>query len=931
MYRRLLIILCLISLIGICPLTASDFNQNQQELSRYIVNNIPVDNQNWNICQNPKNGNLYFANSLGLGEFNGISFRLYPLPFRQGLRSVYITGDGVIFTGSFEEFGFWKENLYGELVYNSLSRNTEVAKNDEIWKIYDHDSIIYFQSFTTIYKYDYKSVTSVKAPFTMLFMFRAGNRFLVQILGNGLFWFNGQEFEFIEGSSVFSWIKVHSVIRKSDADLWICTSNNGIYRFNGTSFTRFESEISDFLAVHTCNSGLALSDSSFVFGTILNGIVYCNNDGKITRNYNFSNGLKNNTVLSLYTDIENGLWIGLDQGVNYINNSSPFRNYTNLSGTLGTIYSVLRYSDKLLLGTNHGLFETTITDSGEELVFSDLKIIPKSQGQVWTLERYDNQIICGHNDGTFLLENGSLRIISDITGNWSAKQYNDLLISGTYTGIVVFRKDPSGSWTFRNKIKGYAEPTRHLEVDYLGYIWASHPHKGIYRLEIEESVDSVVNIQAFGTDAEEDTGFDIYKINNQVVFTNSEAIFKYDYDEKKIILFTELNRTLGEYQAASQVIQFTGNLYWFINNDKIALFEISKDFEAIKQLELIQKMTRFPEREIQIIKLSESEVLIPATNSFIICNLSQLQKRGEGSRLKINKLLFQGKNKTIGVNASLAGQIRIPYRSNNLRVFFADPSHFDTENREYYYRLPEVDTSWFTTVQDNFSFLNVPPGRHKLEVKSGNTNESTEVFFTVNRPWYFSDYSIVMYLLMLAGLTILIVRIFRNELGKQKQMLEFEMINNRLTSELDFKSYELMLTMRYLIQKNEVLTELDQKIIALKSHSAKLPVKFINEMERIIKQGLESQTEEWKGAMNSLKLSQEGFFKRLMEKHPNLTSNDLRLCSYLKMNFSTKEIAKLLNISGRAVEISRYRLRKKMNLEHNVNLTEYLIREFYEN
>ncbi|HZJ73189.1 MAG TPA: LuxR C-terminal-related transcriptional regulator, partial [Perlabentimonas sp.] len=72
-------------------------------------------------------------------------------------------------------------------------------------------------------------------------------------------------------------------------------------------------------------------------------------------------------------------------------------------------------------------------------------------------------------------------------------------------------------------------------------------------------------------------------------------------------------------------------------------------------------------------------------------------------------------------------------------------------------------------------------------------------------------------------------------------------------------------------------------------------------------------------------------FKKLLNKYPNLTTNDLRLCSYLKMNFSTKEIARLLNNSTRAVEISRYRLRKKLNLSHDENLTEFLISIDFDN
>ena len=59
--------------------------------------------------------------------------------------------------------------------------------------------------------------------------------------------------------------------------------------------------------------------------------------------------------------------------------------------------------------------------------------------------------------------------------------------------------------------------------------------------------------------------------------------------------------------------------------------------------------------------------------------------------------------------------------------------------------------------------------------------------------------------------------------------------------------------------------------------------------------------------------------------HPTLTNNDLRLCAYLRLNLSSKDISPLLNISLSSVEIKRYRLRKKMNLSHNEGLTDHLL------
>ncbi len=68
------------------------------------------------------------------------------------------------------------------------------------------------------------------------------------------------------------------------------------------------------------------------------------------------------------------------------------------------------------------------------------------------------------------------------------------------------------------------------------------------------------------------------------------------------------------------------------------------------------------------------------------------------------------------------------------------------------------------------------------------------------------------------------------------------------------------------------------------------------------------------------------FLHKLSEQFPKLSPNDYKLCAYLRMNLSTKEIASLMNISVRGVEASRYRLRKKLNLTTETNLTDFLLR-----
>lgn len=894
------------------------------EIRNFVSGNIPVENQNWGIAQHPETGYIYFANSDGLVEYDGLTSNIYKLPFNKGVRSVCIDPEGKIFTGSFEEFGFWTKDKNCRLNYNSLKLLTGPNKNDEIWKIYYQDGKVYFQSFTSIYVYDYKVVKQYKAEFTQLFMFPKNKGFLVQVLDKGLYTFENGKYVFIPGSDIFKEFKIHTIVPYLKNSYLIGTANNGLFILNESKIEPFPCEVSEFLRYNTCNAGVAINDSLFVFGTILNGVVEFNAKGKIKQVFSFANGLKNNTVLSLFTDKNNGVWVGLDQGTNYLEILSPIVQYTNVTGTLGTIYTILKKNNILFIGTNQGLFKAHLDKQEDYYSFSGVGIVPGSQGQVWTLREYDDQIICGHNDGTYIATENSFRQISAITGGWTIKPLKDFLIEGTYTGLVLFEKEPGNKWKFRNKIKGFNEPSRHIETDYLGFVWASHHQRGIYKLELNEKLDSVQNQNFFGEISGSAGNIDVFKINNRIIFTGSDKLYTFDYDANKIVPFTVLNNQLREFSKTIQIVPFEGSQYWFVFENKIALFDVNRNFGIKKIIEFNQKNIHSPGNDLEIVKIDERNIIFPIHSGFVILDAHQAENIKTSSNITVKSLVFQGKGNTMEL-CGQPGLLKVPYKMNNLRVFFSDPSRFNAEQKLYYYRIPQLEEQWHTTTINNFSYNNIRFGNYTIEIKSDLNGPVASAKFTIKAPWYLTYYAFIAYAIIFIALNYFAYLIFHYELDKQKKMVEMELRRNKLENELDIKSNELMLTMRYLIQKNEILNELKHEIDALVEQSSKYPVKHVRNLEKIIKEGLETQTESWKNALNNLKLSEQGFFRRLKEKHPDLTPNDLRLCSYLRMNFTTKEIAHLLNISGRGVEIGRYRLRKKMNLPHDVNLSEYLM------
>lgn len=243
-FRTLFLFTCF---FGSMPAISSQGIEQRNEILNFIANHIPVAGQNWEINQDPVTRYIYFANSAGLIEYNGISARTYNLPYRQGIRSVFVNSDGLIFTGSFEDFGFWEKDLNGGLLYHSLATDIEVSKNDEIWNIFELNNTLFFQSFTTIYAYNYSTVRAISCPSFMLFFFRVGEKFIAQALNDGLYWWDGSEFTFIKGSEIFRSVKVHAVIDLMFRKQWICTDNDGIFEFDGISFTPLRSEVSEYL------------------------------------------------------------------------------------------------------------------------------------------------------------------------------------------------------------------------------------------------------------------------------------------------------------------------------------------------------------------------------------------------------------------------------------------------------------------------------------------------------------------------------------------------------------------------------------------------------------------------------------------------------------------------------------------------------------
>jgi DNA-binding CsgD family transcriptional regulator len=293
-----------------------------------------------------------------------------------------------------------------------------------------------------------------------------------------------------------------------------------------------------------------------------------------------------------------------------------------------------------------------------------------------------------------------------------------------------------------------------------------------------------------------------------------------------------------------------------------------------------------------------------------------------------------------------AKNLKISYEFRNIRFIFSTIERIPVPKFSYY--MEGLDQNWSSwTEQSEINYTRLPYGNYSFMVrtKSGKGIESEIISFPfeIQPPWFVSRLAMIIYIfiILILGLIFRILFIIRlkkqalkmasEEKEKRKQeILEVErrymkLKNEKLQSEIKYQNNQLTSRAMAIVQKNELLlkikSELEKIISSVPDNHRQSNYKKVFEL---IEKNIHSE-EDWHEFEIHFDQANQNFFKRLKTQYPDLTSNDLRLCAYLRMNLSSKEIAPLLNISLRGVEIKRYRLRKRLNLDTEENLIDFLI------
>ena len=616
-------------------------------------------------------------------------------------------------------------------------------------------------------------------------------------------------------------------------------------------------------------------------------------------------------------------------------------------------------------------------DEIKDLGFSkgEFRLIKNSNGQVWRIDEVNQRLLMGHNGGTFSIRDGSATSLSP-DASWlfvptSPVIPSRYILSGTYTGLKLLSFE-GGAFSNERNLEGIYESFRFLVMDNNNTLWASHSYRGVYKLEV--SADQTKYNARLYTDKDglpSSLNNQVFRVKNRIVFATEKGAYEFDPSTNRFSPSSFLSPVFGKMALRYLNEDAEGNI-WFCSGKTIGVVHFMEDKKFV--------ITYFPELKGQILSGFENIYPYNAENIFISSEKGIIHlnyKKYISTQRTLSVLI--GNVKVIGHSDSTIFGGYFPGKSgglykqsdglykpseslykqseseilefskndNSFHFEFSSPAYSLQSNIEYSYKLEGYDKNWSSwSPKTEKDYTNLPEGKYTFLVKAHDNleaeSEAASYAFLIDPPFYKTVWAYIFYgLVFLLALYLLnlwqkrsldrqrikyeekqaqIIAVHNLEIEKsEKEIIKLQ--NEKLANEVLLKKRELANASMHLVEREDALARVKEELQTLykktgHNHDVKTALQLVNELEKS-----KSNWDQFASHFNEIN---NDFLKKLKIKFPNLTNADLKVCAYLQLNLSTKEIAQLMNISVRGVDISRYRLRKKFQLSREQTLNDFL-------
>ncbi len=844
--------MCLVVLV----ITFSQLTTISQNLStgnllikNYLPSEYAASSQNWSVTQDNR-GVMFFGNTQAILEFDGSKWNTYNLPNLVPARSLDVSPEGVLYIGTFANFGYLSINTNGSREFVSLTDKIETEEDKEfadIWRVVAISSGTYFFTPNKIYCFSQGKISVIEAEMEAMFGFKAYDRVFVMLKDKGLAIIENNELIKLPYSSVFnSKHRMYTLIEFIDEKILIGTRDDGFYTYDlalfkvnggynfkkkvaGSVIKHLESNATEYIDENSMYSAAKINNELFAFGTVTGGIVLINQKGNIKRIINSNNGLNSNCVYSLYTDKAGNLWAGLQQGISHIDLSYPLSFFNEeFNNLVGFVTSSVMFNNELYVGTMSGIFKYPDQKDiiyGEKLEFSKLT---EEIFEFWNFAVVKNNLLAVGSRGVYILRKGKFVNLLEEPASVIKKSRlsDDILFIGHDDEFVSYRITEKNK---RINLKKYLSfdgvDKRIVEIVELkpGELWLSTDFDGIYKVEYES--DNIENYKIKHFTVENGLPTNEYNtvqiIDNKIFITTRKGLYvpKENNDSQFFVQDTSIGKVFSHDSVSLiQVIPYKDK--FIVNSEDRKVGFLNKSESGGYKWDN-QFSVRFP--SVYKISVQENILNIYSSNGLYLYDLEDVKDYNKSFNVLIRKVylkngsvLFYGNcykpgnyidsiHTSVSLLQNSSNVIELNYKHNSFSVEFSSLFYEEPELTTYSYILDGYDDYWSNPSNEpKAPFTKVTFGDYTLKVKATNVygaeSEITKYRIIIHPPFWETSWAIITYILLFVLLVIGIVRLNSRRLKAQNK--ELERIVEERTKEISQKNKDILAQKEELQEKN---------------------------------------------------------------------------------------------------------------------------------
>lgn len=942
-------------------------------ITNYNPKTYKAASENWDVLQDSK-GMMFFANHFGIMQFDGVRWNIVTQPENKSMvRSLAIDKKDNIYVGAQGDFGYAFQLANGQYKYTSLVKLLpDSARNfgDVLHTVILNNEVIFFSS-EKIFIYKNNKIRVIQSYSNFDEFFKVDSTIYVLDNVKGLLQLKDDVLVPVKNGQKFAGMKIRKAFQTKNG-LMLLTQKNGLFIYENDQIKPFVTEADYLLKQYQISTAILLPDGYYGIGTRQSGFIVIDSSGHLIQHINKQMGLQNEYVTNLKTDKEGNLWVTLKEGISLIQIASPLSRILDTSNSETKIYCSQIYQNKLYIATDNGLFwmdwEAYKNGNRESAHFKHVEGMSEN---VWNVGVFGNSLLAFEKNGIFEVTGNSAKLLAKTDGAWQGvliPNRPDLLLVGGYNGLYILKKI-NNSWVYQNRIKGFQESSRVIATDAEGYIWIAHGYKGIYKLKFNDTFKDVASVEFFNqADGFPSSLFlNTFKINNQILFGTTKGVYKLDDHSKKMIPDTEFKKYLGTENHIRLLKADNQNNIWYVSGENTGKMTQKNGKFDVEELPFRKLRYLYVPGFENIQTTTNGDVFFGTQDGLIHYNATKNKSYQSNYKAIISEvkcilpkdsLLFSSRYDVLPTNVKTGGDVFCPdlsYSNNALHFSFASLCYDEADATQYEYWLEGFEEKWSDwSLQTEKEYTNLPENEYVFHVRAKNIydviSEEAIFKFEISPPWYRTTWAYILYLLLFGVLIYTIIRYQKNlaerdreqlilsqekellqnraELNEQKLALEQEnmtIMRENLEATINLKNAKVASNTVNLIHLNEILLSIKDIISQIdKKNEPNVNFSLLTKINRLIDHELQGD-QHWNEFEEIFNQLHDNFMQRLKTSFPELTPRDMRLCAYLRMNFNTKEIAPLLGISVRGVEDTRYRIRKKMKLPSDTNITEYIL------